>query len=113
MRRAGPQNAAFTKPHRFVSKLLDEKGIGHENEVVWIAGPGVRYWLDIFIEEWNLAIEVDGPWHNKKRDAKRDAYLQTEGVETLRIPSDECVEAAKERVWNRILEFLEAKAGQP
>jgi len=51
--------------------------------------PAGRYILDFFCPECRLAIEVDGEAHSRgdrpERDLQRDAWLQTQGVRTLRI----------------------------
>ena len=52
------------------------------------AGP---YILDFFCAPANLAIEVDGEAHNRgtrpARDAARDDWLYSQGVNVLRIPA--------------------------
>ena len=52
--------------------------------------------VDIYLPEHHLAIEVDGPHHGPKRDAKRDDYLREEFfLPTLHIKTD-TVDAALE-----------------
>ena len=54
------------------------------------AGP---YVLDFFCARANLAIEVDGQAHDRgdrhARDAVRDDWLRSQGVEILRVPARE------------------------
>jgi len=53
--------------------------------------PGGFYVLDFFCAEAKLCLEVDGEAHDRgdqpRFDAKRDAWLQMHGIETLRIPA--------------------------
>ena len=54
------------------------------------AGP---YVLDFFCPECRLAIEVDGEAHSRgdrpERDRARDAWIEAQGVKTLRIPASD------------------------
>ena len=54
------------------------------------AGP---YILDFYCDRAKLCVEVDGEAHEygdrPERDARRDAWLATQGVVTLRIPAAE------------------------
>jgi very-short-patch-repair endonuclease len=47
--------------------------------------------LDFFCSDARLAIEVDGEAHSRgdrpERDAARDQWLRSAGIETLRIPA--------------------------
>jgi very-short-patch-repair endonuclease len=53
--------------------------------------PSGPYVLDFFCSDARLAIEVDGEAHSRgdqpKRDAARDEWLRSAGIETLRIPA--------------------------
>lgn len=70
-----------TNLHRSAEAVLDNMGIAYQSEVA--CGP---YQLDIYLPEWNLAIEVDGMGHYPKKDDRRDEYLRKEfGIKTLRI----------------------------
>jgi very-short-patch-repair endonuclease len=66
------------------------------------AFPGVRfrrqhpmgpYVLDFYCAKAKLAVEIDGYSHamgdRGERDDRRDAWLATQGVRTLRIPASE------------------------
>lgn len=52
------------------------------------AGP---YILDFYCDEERLAVEVDGSSHGAgdrpERDERRDAWLLTRGIATLRLPA--------------------------
>jgi len=61
------------------------------------------YSLDLFIPEMHVGIEFDGPFHWKKRDAKRDAIIfEMEGISILRI-SDIKDKALKSKIETFIL----------
>jgi very-short-patch-repair endonuclease len=53
--------------------------------------PSGSYVLDFFCADARLAIEVDGEAHSRgdrpTRDAKRDEWLSTAGIATLRVPA--------------------------
>lgn len=70
-----------TNLHRSVEQLLDRMGLAYQSEV-----PCDVYQLDIYLPEWNLAIEVDGMGHYPKKDRKRDQRLLADhGIPTLRL----------------------------
>ena len=54
------------------------------------AGP---YVLDFFCATANLSIEVDGEVHNRgtvpQKDEARDEWLESQGVQIMRIPANE------------------------
>lgn len=65
------------------------------------------YQLDVYLPEWHLAIEIDGPYHLRKHDIVRDNWMRERyGVETLRIKSF----LTKEKTTKTILEFIEQHA---
>lgn len=49
------------------------------------------YVLDFYCDRARLAVEIDGETHNlagaPERDARRDAWLESQGVRTLRLPA--------------------------
>lgn len=55
--------------------------------------PAGRYTLDFYCARAALCVEVDGNAHemgnNPQRDARRDAWLLEQGIQTLRIPAAE------------------------
>jgi hypothetical protein len=71
-------------PHRRIERVLDNMGIGYISE-----HPDFHpYSLDLYIGEWHLCIEVDGPGHSPKIDARRDAVLlERYHIPTLRLIS--------------------------
>jgi very-short-patch-repair endonuclease len=46
---------------------------------------GHQYWLDCFLPDYLVAIEIDGPFHSRRKDEERDARLNSIGVFMLRI----------------------------
>lgn len=69
------------------------------------------YQLDIYLPEWHLCIEVDGPYHTPKADQKRDAALLEQGIPTLRIPHRDVGTAERrEAVKECIIDFIEQHA---
>lgn len=86
--------------HRDIEKLLDEMGVNYISEKGW-----QPYRVDIYIPEWHLAIEADGPMHNKWKDQKRDNFLlETYGVPVMRVSQNNY---HKEACKKYILEFIE------
>lgn len=69
--------------------------------------PVGSYVLDFYCAELNLAIELDGGQHNsaegKARDLVREAFLRTQGIQTLRFTNHEMLreaEAVLNMIWN-------------
>ena len=61
--------------------------------------------LDFYCSSARLAVEVDGGWHDHQlqHDARRDAWLESRGIRTLRIAA-EAVRVDLERVLDAIAE---------
>ena len=67
--------------HAVVCRWLTEAGISYMEEY-----PVGRWSLDIYLREANLGIEVDGPQHNRKKDAERDQQIFEEfDISIIRI----------------------------
>lgn len=47
------------------------------------------YVVDFYLPQYNLIIEVDGPYHKyqKRKDSKRDSYFRKRGIQTYRTES--------------------------
>lgn len=43
------------------------------------------YILDFYVPKLGLAIEIDGPEHDPKKDAQRSAHLLKSGIRTIRF----------------------------
>ncbi len=63
----------LTKPHRDVMIELENRGFGVMEELDF-----PPYRVDLYLPNYHLAIEVDGPLHNKREDEKRDNNLLDE-----------------------------------
>ena len=66
------------------------------------------YVLDFYCGDLRLAIELDGGRHNttdgKKRDKAREAFLRSQGIETLRFTNEELMrytDSVMNVIWNR------------
>ena len=60
-----------TQPHRRVERILDKMQIGYESEYSFYP-----YSVDIYIGEFHVGIEVDGPQHSAAKDRIRDDILR-------------------------------------
>jgi len=51
-----------------------------------------QYFIDIYIKDYKVAIEIDGSSHSKRqeKDKERDFILKKKGIKTLRISNSEC-----------------------
>ena len=56
--------------------------------------PGIRrqhamgpYILDFYCAAARLCIEIDGQTHDLDHDTRRDAWLKTQGIDTIRLPA--------------------------
>jgi len=78
----------MTPPERRLWRVLKGRPGGLKFRRQHPAGP---YILDFFCAERRFAIEIDGEGHNRgdrpNRDAIRDAWLISNGVEVCRIPA--------------------------
>jgi len=75
----------MTLPEVLLWRALRKRLLGAKFRRQHPFGP---YILDFYSAERGLAVEVDGWGHNMGplgRDERRDAYLQREGVSTLRF----------------------------
>ena len=69
--------------------------------------PIFRFIVDFYCRKLLLAIEIDGGYHNKKKDYDllRDQYLKTVNIKTLRFTNDEVLNDF-DSVLKRLLPFL-------
>lgn len=88
-----------TAHQRLVNKWIKEIGIGTQLE--YEVG---QYSIDIYVPDLLLGVEVDGPWHLRKRDKKRDEYiLERHGIEVWRIPIKDINMSYKQKFMDKIL----------
>ncbi len=66
-----------------------------------------RFILDFYCSKLNLAIEIDGSSHNKKKgyDESRDKFLRQIGIETIRFTNKEILNNIQD-VKNKIQEKI-------
>jgi very-short-patch-repair endonuclease len=68
------------------ARIRNRKLDGHKFRRQHPIGP---YFLDFYCDEVKLAVELDGDQHGKDRavehDARRDRYLEDEGIVVVRI----------------------------
>src|SRR6056297_736117 len=71
------------------------------------------YILDFYCHEAKLAVELDGAVHKQRlaKDAKRDAYLKSQGIEVLRISNDTLLYQTAS-VLEQIAAFLPSPSGR-
>ena len=69
--------------------------------------PLYRFIADFYCSELNLAIEIDGNSHNKKKyyDEARDLFLKQVGIKTIRFTNDEVLNNI-ENVKRMIMNFV-------
>ena len=90
----------LTDIHRKVSKRIERLGISVGDEV-----PFPPYTVDIYLDEYHVAVEVDGPHHREKKDRARDASLWDRyRLYVLHIPTGEAKKAS--HVKKIVLEFI-------
>src|SRR5688572_8565709 len=111
--RAKQLRRQLTLPEGLLWQFLRTRPGGHKFRRQHPLGP---YVLDFFCRGAGLAIEVDGAAHgmgdNPERDARRDAWLEGEGIRTLRIGASDVVEEM-EAVTAAILQACAERAPPP
>ncbi len=132
-KRKGNQALARNKNNSFIERkiewLLKEKGISHEHSYIFMRnetrsngnGQQRRYYvIDFVIPEHKIAIECDGEYWHKDKDAdkKRQIEIEKEGFTFLRFPGNQirndlksCSEAIDRLMMNHEgeYEFMEIK----
>jgi type I restriction enzyme M protein len=71
------------------------------------------YILDFYCHEARTAIELDGPIHETriKKDAKRDAYLESQGIRLIRIKNEDFL-GAPEQIMQQLAVNLPLPLGE-
>jgi very-short-patch-repair endonuclease len=74
----------MSNSERKLWRRIRNQALGFRVRRQYPVGP---YFLDFFVHEAKLCIEVDGELHQDRmdRDLKRDKYLSGLGIETIRI----------------------------
>jgi very-short-patch-repair endonuclease len=77
---------SMTPPERRLWNVLKQRPDGFKFRRQHEHGP---YYLDFFCYEASVAVEVDGLAHelgsNPQRDQRRDAWLASRGIQTVRV----------------------------
>ncbi|MEK7623845.1 MAG: DUF559 domain-containing protein [Patescibacteria group bacterium] len=94
-----------TKAEQVLWENLKNKQLGYRFRRQFSIGP---YILDFYCHGKRLAVEVDGPIHdkNKTRDILRDTWLKTQGIQIIRFKNDEVL-FDRDRVMKTILRALQ------
>lgn len=101
MRMVSSDNTSRSGPHRKVERILDSIGLAYESEY-----PFPPYTVDIYLSEWLIGIEIDGPYHRYQHDVNRDRNLfDRYGLLLLRLRTKDGLQPDK--VENLILEFID------
>jgi very-short-patch-repair endonuclease len=104
IRQNDSDNRSRSKPHRRIESILEEININFDTERFFSP-----YTVDIYLPEWHLAIEVDGPYHSASKDKIRDAWLfERYGLLLLRL--DVKIWRNKTYLQDKIIQFLEEHA---
>ena len=95
-----------TKEQLLVSKWLVEIGLEHSLEEEF-----PPYWADIYIHDIMLVIELDGAFHFRKSDAKRDEiFSEKYGVMTWRVPNSHVTPTNKETFIKDLMILVEERS---
>ena len=66
------------------------------------------YVVDIYIPDLLLALEIDGPYHMKRRDASRDVYIRDNyKIEIWRFPLKEVRHSFKNEFITQLIKYAE------
>lgn len=98
-----PNSDVYTRsgPHKKLERFLEEFGFKYESEYYFSP-----YTVDIYLPDWHIGIEVDGPYHSKEKDAKRDNHLlKNYGLHILRVKTKNNV--TKIKFESMILGFID------
>ena len=91
--RARQSRWTMTEPERLLWAILRSNQLGFRFRRQHPIG---SYVLDFYCPSVHLCVEVDGPIHQEpaqiEHDAKRDAWLRTQGVRVLRVSTGEVSE---------------------
>jgi very-short-patch-repair endonuclease len=99
---------------RVLWELLRNKGIGFSFRRQLAVGP---YFLDFYCAEARLCVEVDGEQHAQRSaaDAYRDGFLESRGIETLRLRSLDLFDVKgvlKAEIIEKIRTLCEERSGR-
>ena len=88
-------------PHKRVEQILSKIGLGYESEYSFSP-----FTIDIYLSEWHIGIEIDGPYHSLTKDKKRDKdLLEKYGLYLLHLKTKDGQN--KEEIEIAILDFID------
>lgn len=96
---ARAQRRGMGAAERRLWALLRRSGLGFRFRRQYAVGGCI---LDFYCPEAKVAVEVDGEFHDRKKDAVRDAKLLAMGILTVRVPTGDLypsVVPAADFVW--------------
>jgi very-short-patch-repair endonuclease len=97
---AGEQDTKLTLPHQKVQRYMLLRGIRVRTEDEW---PPCT--VDCYLPYYHTAVEIDGPKHSAKRDAKRDQRLyELYMLKVYRIKAKDADHP--EKWWTNLATFL-------
>lgn len=74
-----------TGPHRQAERYLDKLHISYISECQDFGNKS----LDLYLPEFHVCVEIDGPGHTRKSDRERDVFLEERYfIPTLRIKAE-------------------------
>ena len=95
---------ARSQPHRRIERILNRMSIMYESEY-----PFPPYSVDIYLGEWHLGVEVDGPAHSPAKDARRDDVLREKYfLPVMHLKTSEALTVAE--IMEQIEEFIKQYA---
>lgn len=98
-----PDNSERSGIHRQVERYLEREHLNFVSEAQF-----PPYQVDIYLPEWHLAVEIDGPFHLQKHDRFRDQVLRdTYGLLVLRIGYKHL---SRDKVMRAVKQFIEQNA---
>ena len=95
----------MTALERALWARIRNEALGFKFRRQYPAGP---YTLDFYSPAVKVCVEIDGPLHEEAHDARRDAFLSSEGILTLRFTSEDVYNDI-EPALKRIREVCEAR----
>ena len=106
-RRAREQRASMSLPERVLWRQLRLKQTGLKFRKQHPARP---YVLDFYCHEAKLCVDIDGQSHDFRaaRDERRDRWLASQGVRTLRVSARDVL-----RNLQGVLQYIVAEAQAP
>ena len=99
-----PNRTTETKEQLVVYSWCIE--LGFDTRMEWECLP---YYIDVYLPELNLGLELDGQTHSRRKDAKKDGFIQRRyGIDIWRFKNKEITSEFKQV----FIEKLEDRANE-